>query len=327
METAVLRLGLAGFRAGEKAAIEKIAAAFRRTDWLCGDADGADAWLIDGAHVTDAQGEHVRVMCTDAAGRMQPIVIDGASRPLAFARAPGVRVPTGTHPVFDFSQPATLTRVLQQFDRELHAAKTRFWTAAHILEHHATVGKAIYELRAGAEVLAVVDMKGDVAVSPTAAESSFDEAVWVHRARKAVTVPAWFQHTTLSHLVWQYMTGTRRELLPPRYRDCPIFFRRPPRVDPQLIGDIHLLVSRQLALGPATLADLSSALHLDDEAVSKALAALYFVGSVTSNPDRAWKGSVRGGLWSQPAPLAGDAMMPSAPRMQRDAPPSTAPLM
>lgn len=202
METAVLRVGLAGFGAGEKAAIGKVMAAFRRTDWLCGDADGADAWLVNGARLREVQGRHLRVMCTDASGRAQPIVIDGASRPLALASAAGVRLPTGTHPVFDLSRPESLTRVLHHFDRELHEAKTRFWTAAHILAHHATVGKAMFELRAGAEVLAVVDMKGDVAVSPAAAESSFDGAVWVHRARKTVNIPDWFRRTTLSHLVW-----------------------------------------------------------------------------------------------------------------------------
>lgn len=75
------------------------------------------------------------------------------------------------------------------------------------------------------------------------------------------------------------------------------------------------------------MAELRAALHIDDEAASRALAALYFVGSITSNPDRAWKGSVRGGLHSQPAPLGPDTVAPLRPRVLRDAPPSTAPLL
>lgn len=327
METAVLRLGLAGFDAGRQAAIRKVAAAFRHVDWDLGGPDGADAWLVNGAGVAAVQEAHVRVMCTDASGRMMPIVIDTGSRPVAFGGPVTMPVPGGPHALFGLGEPGSLLKVLHRFDRELQPTKACFWTAAHIALHHATIGKAMFELRAGTDVLAVVDMKGHVAVSPAATETAFNQALWKHRARTAVTIPAGFRRIPLSQLMWLYATRTRRELLPPRYRDGAIFFRRPPRVDPQMIDDVHLVISRQLALGPSTFDELQTVLEMKEEALAKALAALYFVGSITSNPDRAWRGSVRGGLWSRSAPLESGAAPLAPGGTRRDVPHSTAPLL
>lgn len=328
METAVLRLGLAGFNATEEAVIRQVVAAYKGADWSCVGADGADAWLVNGARTTHAHGALVRVTCADASGHAAAIVLDTSSRPVAFSKpvAAGATA-AGTHPLFALSQAASLTAALKQLERELHATKACFWTAAHLIAHHATVGKAMFELQSGTELVAVVDMKGEVAISPTATEASFDRAVWKHRARKTVAVPGWFRRMPLPELMWHYTTRTRRDMLPQRFRDGDIFFRRPPRVSPELVADIHLMISRQLAIAPAKFAQLRSAIGADDEVLARALAAMYYVGSITSNPDRAWTGSVRGALWSQPAPLEAMPSSPAHPAFRREAPPTTAPLI
>lgn len=326
METAVLRLGLAGFSADEQETIRKVASGLRQADWQCGGPDGADAWLVNSERITSAQGTQVRLASTDAALRPAPILIDSASRPTAFAGAAAAQLPAPLR--FDLARPETLVLVLQQLDRELHAAKTRYWTAAHIIANHATIGKAMFELRAGQELLAVVDMKGDVAISPVAPESSFEKAAWKHRARKTVSIPDHFQRCPLAQLMWQYTTRTRQELLPERYRDGSIYFRRPPRVEPELITDTHLSITRQLALGPTSLRELQSALGIGQLVASRALADLYFVGSITSNPERAWQRSVRGVLWaSRPASLEAAEPTPIYKGVVPDAPHSTAPLL
>jgi hypothetical protein len=327
METAVLRLGLAGFGTGEQDAIRKVAAGFRGAEWLCGGPDGADAWLVNCARASWT-GKQMRVTCTDAAGRATPVLMDSTSRPIAFTGAVAAQIPAPSPLLFELSRPDSLLAVLRQLDRKLHAAKTCFWTAAHILAHHATIGKALFELRAGAELLAVVDMKGDVAVSPVATEGSFEHAAWKHRARKTVTVPDHFRRCPLSQLMWQYTTRTRQDLLPERYRDGSIFFRRPPRVDPELITDTHLSITRQLALGPTSLRELQAALGIDERIAARALADLYFVGSITSNPERAWQRSVRGALWSsRPTALDAGEPTPIYKGVRPDAPHSTAPLL
>lgn len=326
MEKAVLRLGLAGFGPRERAAMRGAAATVGTCEWQFVGTEGADAWMVEGACVMAAHGKSVRVMTKDAGGRAAPVVLDAASRPIAFSRPTAIPMAAGSSPTFSTSRPESLAPVLRAFEAGLGTTKACFWTAAHLVAHHATVGKAMFELCAGSEVLAVVDMKGDAAVSPTATEGAFDAAVWKHRARKAVAVPAWFHRVGLEPLMWDYLNRTRLQLLPDRYRECAIYFRRPPRVDPALIGDVHLIISRQLAIGPLTLRELQKTLSLGEDAVARALAAMYYVGSITSNPDRAWRGSVRGALWSRPAEL-GDEQAPPAHRAPRDAPHSTAPLL
>jgi hypothetical protein len=68
------------------------------------------------------------------------------------------------------------------------------------VEHNGTVGKALFELQAGAAVLAIADMKGTVFISPHATEQEFDHAVWKHRARKTVDVPPGFERHALAEL-------------------------------------------------------------------------------------------------------------------------------
>jgi hypothetical protein len=323
METAVLRLGLAGFSGGEERAIRDHAAKDRNVHWLAGRTEGADAWLVNGARVTAAHGAHVRVMCDDGSGRAVPVVLDTASRPTAFASPVPQHASDRLHHEFDLRRPATLGLVLAALGRDLHPAKLCFWTAAHILAHHSTIGKAMFELQADGEMLAVVDMKGEVAISTSASESSLDRAAWKHRARKSVHVPGSFQRCPLPELLWRYTTRTRRDLLPERYRDAVVFFRRPPRVGAELVGDVHLVVSRELALGPMTLAELQAATRIGEDDIARALADLYYVGSITSNPERAWKGSVRSGPWSSRMGL-----LPSEPgALPQETRHTTAPLL
>jgi hypothetical protein len=328
METAALRLGLAGFNDREQDVVRAAVARFRPSRWLCGGMDGADAWLINGARIARMQGSQLRVIDVDAARQASAILLDAGSRPSAVAVASPGQVHADTQLLFDLRKPETLMPVLAEFDRRLHPAKVRYWTAAHLVEHNATVGKAIFELRAGAELLAVADMKGEVAIFPDASEASFDRAAWKHRARRTVTVPPAFERHSLAQLMWQYTTRTARDLLPERYREGAIFFRRAPRIDPQLIEDLHLRVMRELALGPLSLDELQAGLGAGREAVCRAVAALYYVGSITSNPERASQVSGRGGLWTtKSALLDADRPRPAGQGAGADTRPSTAPLL
>jgi hypothetical protein len=74
--------------------------------------------------------------------------------------------------------------------------------------------------------------------------------------------------------------------------------RRPPRVATEMIDDVHLQVVRELALSPSRFADLMDRTEYDARTLSRTLAALYYVGSITSNPDRAWAGSQCSGQWA-----------------------------
>lgn len=323
METPVFRLGLVGFGEREEQQLRAGAGAYRQADWRCGRAEGADAWLIKGARIARIHDNRLRVIASDGTSTGAAFLLDVGSRPVAITTPAPQQVRQLGPLFFDPAQEGGLALGLAALDAALAGRRRQFWTASHLVEHNATVGKAIYELRAGAAVLAVADMKGSVFISPTATEQEFDHAVWRHRARRTVEVPPDFERHALAELLWSYATRTQRELLPERYRESSIYLRRPPRVPQEAVGDVHLRIIRELAVDSASMANLAERVGVDDETLARSLAALYLVGSVTTNPERAWSSSDRGSLWSTRAASLHDAL----PTSRQDGLPSTTPLL
>jgi DNA-binding transcriptional ArsR family regulator len=155
------------------------------------------------------------------------------------------------------------------------------------VERQDTLGAGAYEVRARGQLLAVVDMSGDAAVLPSVRPSNFEFAVWKRIERARIAVPDNFSRVSLSELMWRYVSRTSRDVLPPRYLKGPIFFRRAPRVDPVMVEEEHLLVMRELAVRPLAFDELQRALGMADATLSKVLAALYYVGAITSTRARA----------------------------------------
>lgn len=324
METPVFRLGLVGFNDREEQFLRAGAAAYRPAQWRCGRAEGADAWMIKGARIARILDNRLRVIASDGTNAGGAYLLDVTSRPAAIATPAPQQVQQLVPLFFDPAQEGGLAGGLSSLDAQLARLRRQFWTASHLVEHNATVGKALFELRAGAAVLAIADMKGTVFISPRATEQEFDFAVWKHRARKMVEVPPDFERHSLAELLWAYATRTRKDLLPARYREYSIYLRRPPRVPQELIGDVHLRIIRELAVDADSLASLVDRIGADRKTLERSLAALYLVGSVTTNPERAWSSSERGSLWSRAGTL-NDAMPTS--RQDHDGLPTTAPLL
>ena len=321
METPVFRLGLVGFSQREEQRLRASAAEDRQVDWRCGRPEGADAWLINGARISQVVAHRVRVVGSDGTNSAAALLLDVSSRPVAIATPAPQQCQQLVAHTFDASQAGSLSSCLAVLDARLARLRRLYRTASHLVQHNGTVGKAIYELRAGTQMLAVADMKGTVFISPQAGEAQFRQAAWHHRARKMVLVPTEFEKHALAELLWAYGTRTRLELLPARYRDSLIYLRRPPRVPSDLVGDVHLRIIRALAEQPLSMPDLLDGIGVDEITLARSLAALYLVGSITTNPERAWASSERGTLWSSRAGSLDDQPPPS-----RDGLPSTAPL-
>lgn len=325
METPVFRLGLVGFDERDEQLLRASVAPYRKVQWRCGPAEGADAWLINGSRVARIQDDRVRVVASGEANGGTTLLLDVRSRPTAV----GLPAPQSLQQVidlsFDLRQSATLTTCLAALDARLAQLRRLYSVAAHLVKCNEMVGKAVYELRAGQELLAVADMKGMVSVHPGATPAQLEKAVWKHRARKMLEVPQDYEQHALAELLWIYTTRTRLDLLPERYRECPIYLRRPPRVRAELLGDIHLRVMRELAISPARLPDLADRIGAEGKSLARAVAALYYVGSVTSNPERAWAASQQASGWTTRASLIEDSAQGF--RMPSDAQPSTTPLM
>jgi hypothetical protein len=175
---------------------------------------------------------------------------------------------------------------LQQFESWLTPLIAQYCLASNIVEHQSALGCGQFELRSNTELLAIVDMQGEAAVRATAAPADFDDAFWRPSAKTGM--PEDFVSSSLSQLMWQYVVRTQRDVLPRHYRTGLLYFRRAPAgLRQSLLKDSHLLIMRELMLAPATFEDLQQRCGFGEHRLARELAALYFVGSITSNPKRA----------------------------------------
>lgn len=281
----MLKLGLAGFSPDQELAVQAAVAGSRNVQWACGGMAGADAWFINGQCTQLLGAGRIRVASRHVGGRSIQVSLSEARRPVAFASP----LPATLDAVctFDVAERASILEVMRLFEVVLAPAAAQFWLAAHIVEQQDVLGAGCYELRAKGHLIAVVDMKGEACVLPSVRATNFDIGVWTRVDRERLKVPDNFCRASLAELMWRYVCRSPRPLLPDRYRQGPIFFRRPPRLDPVLVEESHLLVMRELAIQPASFDELKARLGLDEAGLGRALAALYYVGSITANRTRA----------------------------------------
>jgi hypothetical protein len=316
IEVPVLRLGLAGYtEAHQKAAWEAAeAAATTRARWALGAFADADAWWLDGSRTMLLPNQYLRVQPAVPSARSVQIALSDVDRPLAFSlpvTAPGLEPAVS----FRLGDRAAAVRVLHQFSDRLQALLAQFALASSIVENQPSLASGAWEVLRGSELLAVVDLKLGVGVKPGLMPTDFEGASWCIRDHGAVGIPASYQRSSVSQLMWQYAQRTERDLLPPRYRMQPLYYRRPPRLPQRQLKDAHLLLMRELLARPGMDFDgLQQASGLAREPLARCLSALYVVGSITSNPKRAVASSLPSG-----APGDGDSSLPnslldSAPR-------------
>lgn len=288
MELPVFRLGLAGFSAVQQ---EELAAALRRRRpaalrplWEIGELDGADAWWMNGARVRALGNDRLRVGPGRPSDRSLQLHLPDVERPLAFAEPLSCHYFPPLHS-FEAASQASIDAVLDKFETWLSAVAAQFWLASHIVEHHTVLGSDVFEVSVQGRLLAVVDLYGETGVLPSAGPSEFDAATW--RRAPGGEIPEQFVRASLPQLMWQYAERTRRDLLPKHYRTCMLYFRRPPPVPQRLLKDAHLLLVRELAHAPSSFEFLRQRTGLPETVLTRALASLYMVGTITSNPRRA----------------------------------------
>lgn len=286
LEIPVLRLGFAGFSPEQEQAIQAAAAASRITHWSCGPMTGADAWFINGQCSQHLGEGRVRVASRQSGGRSVQLQLSEARRPVAMAEPVPSSLPAAIGR-FDVSRPESVLQAIGVFEFVLAAEAAQFLLAAQIVDQQEVLGGGTFELRAKGQLIALVDMKGDACVLPSARPSNFEVGVWSRVEREHMRVPGNFVRTSLAQLMWRYVSRSTRDLLPERYRKNAIFFRRPPRLDPVLVDEEHLLAMRELAIRPASYDELRGRLGMPDALLARTLAALYYVGSITTNRARA----------------------------------------
>ncbi|MDP3620008.1 MAG: hypothetical protein Q8R63_09475 [Ramlibacter sp.] len=290
-ELPVLRLGLAGFSAGQQDELARLVAQVSTgsANWVVSELDLADAWLVNGTKVLDLGDKRIRINPGVVTARSIQVQVPEMDRPIGFSRPVKVSMPAFT---FEFGSAASLAALLRKFEVWQSAIIAQVCLAAHIVEHQSALRSGVFTLNRGTGMIASVNMHGDISVLATAAPGDFEDAVW-HRQTGDLKIPDNFASATMSQLMWQYATRTQRDLLPPHYRTGAIYFRRAPRLPQRMLGDSHLLLLRELANAHLTFDALQRRCDVPARALASDLASLYFVGSITSNPKRAANPPVR----------------------------------
>jgi hypothetical protein len=287
IELPVLRLGLAGFAAQQVAELDAMLrrSAPGRHVWQIGHFGDADAWWLNGPRTQNVGDGTIRILPAIPTERSLQIDLQEVDRPVGFSLPVPFTPPHASY-TFEPDSIPSINEVLEKFEGWLQPAAAQFSLAARIIEQESVLGPVTYHVVLNARLLAVVDMKGDIGVFPSAGPADFDDAMWV-RQPEMTEIPDSFFRTTLSELMWQYAVRTTRDVLPKRYRTGMLYFRRPPRLQQRLMSDAHMLLMRELSVAAGTFAELQQRTGMAAPVMAKALAALYLVGTITSNPKRA----------------------------------------
>ena len=287
IELPVLRLGLAGFAAQQVAELDAMLrqSAPGRHVWQIGHFVDADAWWLSGQRTQKVGDGMIRVLSAIPTERSLHLDLKEVDRPVGFSLPLPFAPPQASY-TFEPDSIPSINAVLEKFEGWLQPVAAQFSLAARIIEQESVLGTGMYHVILNARLLAVVDMKGDIGVFPSAGPADFDDAMWVRQPDK-IDIPDSFFRTTLSELMWQYAVRTTRDVLPKRYRTGLLYFRRPPRLQQRLMSDAHMLLMRELSAAAGTFAELQQRTGMAAPVMAKALAALYLVGTITSNPKRA----------------------------------------
>lgn len=287
LERPTLCLGLIGFSAAQHEYLSRVLKTRPSTmEWQTVPFADADAWWVNGARIKRLDSGTVRVPPADPSSPATQLNLGDVNRPVAFS------LPIAPHqiePLFSFDPQVkeSMGAVLLKFEAWLKPFVARFALAGAIASQEGNLRPGVYHLMLGGELLAVVNLSGDVGLAPNVDPDDLEFADWIGQPSSGKTIPENFVRTSLSQLMWQFAVRTKKDLLPQHYRRAQLYFRRSPRVAHRLLKDTHLVLIRELALAPGSFEELQDRTGMGQAVMARALAALYFVGGVTSNPKRA----------------------------------------
>lgn len=295
LELPTFRIGLAGFALDQQERLAAIVARENRTRlvWELARINEADVFMVNGARTQLLADGTLRVASGVPSGRSVQFAMAELERPVAFGRP---LAPRNFEPElqFDPGSPASVTSVLARFEARLASSMAQFCLASQLIDQEGALGSGSYNVTTEAgKLVAVVNLRGPICVLGSARVEEFEGAMWTAQADGGEPIPDHFTRVSLSQLMWEYALRTARDILPRRYLTELLYFRRPPRLAQRALSDAHLLLLRELAYSPATFEELQQRTGLVGQELSRALAALYLVGAITSNPKRAAQPSVR----------------------------------
>lgn len=280
-----MRMGLVGF-ADERQLLNLLKTRNRNLQWERGPFMEADALWINGQDAQPQRGNMVRIPSGEPGKPAIVMNLKEMDRPTAFTLpfSDGYFTPPLA---FDPHKVDQVVDVFNQFEASLLDTALDLTLAAEIAARRHELASPYYHLDSHGKLVATVSVTGQIGVAPNATPHEVAQADWATRPEAARAMPSHFRQTSISNVMWLYVMRNGGDLLPSRYRDATIYWRNMPAVPQHLVREEHLLVISALSIGPQTVASLATDTGLSEAAVTRALAALYFGGSLTTDPAKA----------------------------------------
>jgi hypothetical protein len=274
---------MAGFSPSQRAALESmLARGPELPTWRFSPLADADGWWVNGPQVRVMADGNLQIAPGLPTERAVKLDLHEVDRPIAFASP---LTPGELEPLFRFdpTSVASVQAMLQQFDTLLRLARVQFALGAEIIRRGADLRHGIFHIARPGNLLAVLDFRrGKAAISPGAQPADLDRAQWTRRPAGAGDLPGSFLHLTPAQLAWAYAARTDRDVLPERYRNEAIYFRRAPQVPVRWLNDSLLLLLRELAVECGSMEVLCRRTGLANAPMQRALACLYYAGAITT---------------------------------------------
>ncbi|MDI1275675.1 hypothetical protein [Polaromonas sp.] len=301
-EQPLLSLGLAGFTPEQRERLHLLLGQLPLGGgvWRVGLFAEADAWLVSGEKSRLVAADTLKILAGLPTERAVQLDLEEVDRPIAFS-LPLCSDDFDPKHTFDLSVPASLAAVLKHFEGWLRPLRSQFVLGGQLIARENELLPGIYHVSHKGQLLAVMDFhEWRIGILRKADPVDFELAQWDRRPLQAHDIPSHFQRSSLTHLRWIYAQRTERDVLPPRYRSKPVYFRHAPAVPMRWIRDTQLILLRELSQAAGHFDALLQRTGLTPAQLTRDLASLYFAGSITTTPDKAGTASFEGGEDSLP---------------------------
>jgi hypothetical protein len=298
MELPLLRLGLLGF-SREKAilaaarVLECMAARARvRARWEIVPFEQADIWLLDSHSVSVGDDRGLRILNPDAPDAPLTIYPHQSSRPVAFTQP----LPSDIDAVLSVAldDAYDCAQGLNTFSDALSKLCCHFALGEQVGSRQSGLIDNTYHLHFEGRLVGMVDLAHwQVGLSPDSAPMDLALASWRHRPNESQRFPQGFEVLSLERLMWVYASRTQNPTLPANYLSSRIYLRRLSVLPQGWLHDDHMSLISRLSQQPCTMAMLARFTQLPYKRLSACLAALYYSGTITTDPRQIMHGDKR----------------------------------
>jgi hypothetical protein len=294
MELPLLRLGLLGFGRHDAAQVATVLreAIVARCRWELAAFEDADLWLLNSANVSPIAGHGLRIANPDTPHSPLTIYPQQSSRPVAFTEPQPATIEAMLS--INLNDMYASSNALNQFADTLQNVCLQFALGEQVASRQSGLHEGVYHLHFETRLVAIVDLKKwQIAFSPQANCLEMSLASWRHRPLERMNAPSGFDVLSLEKLMWAYASRTLTDRLPESYSTQLIYLRRLSVLPQSWLHQDHMNVIGLLSKEPHTLIVLHQRTGLPVHRLRACLSALYYTGTLTTDPHKVQRGDPR----------------------------------